>query len=276
MKRIVLAIAIAAMSVASCCCPQGKKCAGTCDQECRQPDWARYAEMEASAEPNTLTEAEQADGWQLLFDGKSTEGWQSSKPVNMGKFPEGGWGITEDGLLYVFAGDGAESANGGDIITTRKFRNFILKVDFKMTEGANSGIKYFVDPFLNTGAGSSIGCEFQILDDDNHPDAKLGVNGNRTLASLYDLIPSQHDPLDPASKYDWLTAMIVVDGNHVEHWLNTEKVVEYERNNQMWDALVAYSKYRDWPNFGNYEEGYILLQDHGHQVFFKNIKIKEI
>ena len=150
----------------------------------------------------------------------------------------------------------------------------MLKVDFKMTEGANSGIKYFVDPFLNTGAGSAIGCEFQILDDDTHPDAKLGVNGNRTLASLYDLIPSRHEPLK--DKFGWNTAMVVVDGNHVEHWLNGEKVVEYERNNQMWDALVDYSKYRDWPNFGNYDQGYILLQDHGHQVFFKNIKIKEL
>ena len=273
-KVIILAIAAVAMIAASCNCPKCKKADECCNQECEQPCWGKYAAMEAAAEPNTLTEAEEADGWKLLFDGKTTEGWQSAKPVNMGKFPEGGWGITEDGLLYVFAGDGAESANGGDIITRDKFKNFVLKVDFKMTEGANSGIKYFVDPFLNTGAGSAIGCEFQILDDDNHPDAKLGVNGNRTLASLYDLIPSKHEPLK--DKFGWNTAMIVVDGNHVEHWLNGEKVVEYERNNQMWDAFVDYSKYRDWPDFGNYEEGYILLQDHGHQVFFKNIKIKEL
>ena len=276
MKRYLIAtFAAVAMIAASCCCPQGRKCTDECGQECCQkPDWGKYAAMEAAAQPNTLTEAEEADGWKLLFDGKTTEGWQSAKPVNMGKFPEGGWGITEDGLLYVFAGDGAESANGGDIITKDKFGNFVLKVDFKMTEGANSGIKYFVDPFLNTGAGSAIGCEFQILDDDTHPDAKLGVNGNRTLASLYDLIPSRHAPLQ--DKFGWHTAMVVVDGDHVEHWLDGEKVVEYMRNNQMWDALVDYSKYRDWPNFGNYEQGYILLQDHGHQVFFRNIKIKEL
>ena len=274
MKRVIFIVAILAMIAPACCRNCKNACPGT--QECQQPCWGDYAAMESAAEPNTLTEAEVSDGWQLLFDGKTTEGWQSSKPVNMGKFPEGGWGITDDGLLYVFAGDGAESANGGDIITTRKYRNFVLKVDFKITEGANSGIKYFVDPFLNTGAGSSIGCEFQILDDERHPDAKLGVNGNRTLASLYDLIPAKRGPWDEADADGWRHAMIVVDGNHVEHWLNGVKVVEYERNNQMWDALVDYSKYRDWPNFGNYEEGYILLQDHGHQVFFKNIKIKEL
>ena len=106
-KVIILAIAAVAMIASSCCCHKSSKCTITCEK----PDWGKYAAMEAAAEPNTLTEAEEADGWKLLFDGKTTEGWQSAKPVNMGKFPEGGWGITEDGLLYVFAGDGAESAN---------------------------------------------------------------------------------------------------------------------------------------------------------------------
>ena len=174
------------------------------------------------------------------------------------------------------AGDGAESANGGDIITTRKYGNFILKVDFKITEGANSGIKYFVDPFLNTGPGSAIGCEFQILDDKRHPDAKLGVKGNRTLGSLYDLIPAPHGDWESYTLDGWSTAMIVVCGNHEEHWLNGHKLLEYERNNQMWNALVAYSKYKDWPNFGNAQEGYILLQDHGFMVSYRNIKIKEL
>ena len=147
-------------------------------------------------------------------------------------------------------------------------------MDFKITEGANSGIKYFVDPTLNKGAGSAIGCEFQVLDDQRHPDAKLGVKGNRTLGSLYDLIPAPEDK--PFDINAWNTAMVVVEGNHVEHWLNGVKLLEYERNNQEWNALVAYSKYRDWPNFGNYEEGYILLQDHGDEVWYKNIKIKEL
>ena len=138
--------------------------------------------------------------------------------------------------------------NGGDIITTRKYRNFILKVDFKITEGANSGIKYFVDPFMNGGPGSAIGCEFQVLDDQRHPDAKLGVNGNRTMGSLYDLIPAPKGEWETYTIDGWQRAMIVVDGNHVEHWLNGHKP----------------------------EEGYILLQDHGFLVSYRNIKIKEL
>jgi hypothetical protein len=180
----------------------------------------------------------------------------------------------EDGILKVLKGAGEESAHGGDIITTKKYKNFVLKVDFKITEGANSGVKYFVDPDLNKGEGSAIGCEFQILDDKNHPDAKLGVKGNRTLGSLYDLIPAPENK--PFFNGFFNTAMIVVKGNHVEHWLNGTKLLEYERNNQMWNALVAYSKYKDWPNFGNAKEGHILLQDHGDEVWFRNIKIKEL
>lgn len=219
---------------------------------------------------NTLTRKEKKDGWALLWDGKTTEGWRGAK---LDAFPEKGW-VVEDGVLKVLAGNGGESTNGGDIITTRLYKNFILKVDFKITEGANSGIKYFVDPTLNKGAGSAIGCEFQVLDDQRHPDAKLGVKGNRTLGSLYDLIPAPEDK--PFDINAWNTAMVVVEGNHVEHWLNGVKLLEYERNNQEWNALVAYSKYRDWPNFGNCEEGYILLQDHGDEVWYKNIKIKEL
>ena len=170
--------------------------------------------------------------------------------------------------------DGAESRNGGDIVTVDKYKNFELSVDFKITPGANSGIKYFVDTDMNKGEGSSIGCEFQILDDLKHPDAKLGVNGNRKLGSLYDLIPAPEDkPFRPGF---FNNARIVVKDNKVEHWLNDVKIIEYERNNQMWRALVAYSKYKIWPAFGEAAEGNILLQDHGDEVWFQNIKIKEL
>lgn len=229
------------------------------------------AAFTSQAQDNTLSKQELKDGWKLLWDGKTTEGWQASKTHN-GQFPRAGW-VIKDGALQVVAADGRESANGGDIITTKKYKNFELLVDFKISTGANSGIKYFVDPDLNKGDGSSIGCEYQVLDDDVHPDAKLGVAGNRTCAGLYDLIAPLKAPLDKAG---FNTARIVVRGNHVEHWLNGVKVVEYERNNQMWNALVAYSKYKDWPDFGNFDSGYILLQDHGDAVSFKNIKIKEL
>jgi hypothetical protein len=225
---------------------------------------------EVNAIVNSISDRESKDGWKLLWDGKTTNGWRGAK---LDVFPVKGW-IIEDGIFKVMKGNGGESANGGDIVTTRKYKNFILKVDFKITEGANSGIKYFVNPDLNKGEGSAIGCEFQILDDEKHPDAKLGVKGNRTLGSLYDLIPAPENK--PFKKNEFNTAMIVVKGNKVEHWLNGVKIVEYERNNQMWNALVAYSKYRDWPQFGNMPEGNILLQDHGDEVWFRNIKIKEL
>lgn len=217
---------------------------------------------------NTISKAEQNDGWELLWDGKTTNGWRAAKGTT---FPKGGWAI-DNGVLKVINANGAESANGGDIVTISKYKNFELTVDFKITDGANSGIKYFVDTDLNKGEGSSIGCEFQILDDKLHPDAKLGVKGNRKLGSLYDLIPAPTDKF--FRKSDFNTARIVVRGNKVIHYLNDIKMVEYERGTQMWSALVNYSKYGVWPNFGNATEGNILLQDHGNEVLFKNIKIK--
>jgi len=240
----------------------------------------KVAAPEVSYLKNELTETEQKQGWKLLWDGKTTAGWRGIKQDH---FPEKGW-VIKEGNLMVQASDGGESTNGGDIVTTRLYRNFILEADFSMTTGANSGIKYFVNTALNKGEGSAIGCEFQILDDVTHPDANLGVRGNRKLGALYDLIPANgqyFNPSLPREKYfngigKWNRARIVVNGNNVEHYLNGIKIVEYERNTQLWRAIVAYSKYRDWPSFGEFTEGNILLQDHGSEVSFCNVKILEL
>jgi len=226
---------------------------------------------------NTLTNNEQRHGWRLLWDGKTSNGWRSARSQD---FPATGW-VIKDGVLTVQPSTGGESTGGGDIVTREQFTNFELKLEFNITEGANSGVKYFVQPELNQGAGSAIGCEFQILDDAKHPDASMGVKGNRTLGSLYDLIPAANMSIPEQSKVfrgigQWNQLRILVRGNHVEHWLNGFKTLEYERNSPMFNALVAYSKYKDWPNFGNWAQGHILLQDHGNEVSFRSVKVREL
>ena len=225
---------------------------------------------------NTLTDAERRQGWQLLFDGTSTDGWRGAK---LDEFPDSGWEVA-DGELRVLPGNGGESTNGGDIVTEDNYSNFELIFEFKPSEGANSGVKYFVDPDLNKGEGSAIGLEYQILDDERHPDASMGVMGNRTMASLYDLIPaSVIDVPGRGKEYkigQWNRGRIVSKDGHVEHWLNGYKVVEYDRHSPMFQALVNYSKYRDWDNFGRFPQGPILLQDHGDAVAFRTIKIREL
>lgn len=225
---------------------------------------------------NQLTEHEIRKGWRLLWDGETSKNWIGAK---LNHFPESGWEIN-DGTLTVLATDGGESTGPGDIITERQYGDFELELEFKITEGANSGIKYFVDPELNRGQGSAIGCEFQILDDKKHPDAKKGIGGNRTVGSLYDLIAAENLSVPGRGKQfkgvgAWNKARIISKDGWVEHWLNNEKAVEYDRRSQMFRALVAYSKYKDWDNFGQWPQGHILLQDHGNTVQFRSIKIKE-
>jgi hypothetical protein len=220
--------------------------------------------------PNTVTARETGEGWKLLWDGRTTAGWRGAK---LDRFPASGWEI-KDGVLTVLEAEGRESAAGGDIVTVDQYGDFELIVEFSITKGANSGIKYFVDPALNKGEGSAIGCELQILDDHEHPDAKAGVNGNRKLAGLYDLIPPRGVRFNGIG--EWNRARIVARGRHVEHWLNGFMTVSYERGTQMWRALVDHSKYVVWPSFGEAAKGHLLLQDHGNRVSFRTIKIREL
>ena len=219
---------------------------------------------------NKLTDREIQEGWKLLWDGKTTNGWRSAKS---NEFPKEGWFI-KDGLLGTIETGGKESAAAGDIVTLEKYKNFELIVDFKYTEGANSGIKYLVNTELNKGPGSAIGCEYQILDNKRNKDAQAGIAGSRTLAGLYDLIPPVN--VRDNGPNQWNRATIILKGNHVEHWLNGQKTVEYERGNDEWRKRVANSKFKIWPKFGEAEDGNILLQEHGNAVYFKNIKIKEL
>ena len=216
---------------------------------------------------NRLSEAERSAGWRLLWDGRSTAGWRGVKAGALK-----GWTVA-DGMLSVTGG-------GGDLVTTRDYRDFELSVDFRLTPGANSGIKYALDS-TQLKAGTALGLEYQLLDDARHPDAKMGRDGNRTLGSLYDLIAARNlsDPASPGKRVnppgEWNRAVLVVRGGHVEHWLNGFKLVEYDRGTPDFGALVAQSKYAGKSGFGEAPQSPILLQDHGDRVDFRSIKLRE-
>lgn len=217
-----------------------------------------------------LSEQEKAQGFKFLFNGKDFSGWRS---VHSAQPPGKRW-VATNGEIRVTASDGSETGN--DIVTTEDYAAFELVFDFKLSEGANSGIKYFVNEKFETGGKSGIGLEYQILDDEKHPDAKLGAAGNRTLASLYDLIPSEKLEKRFQRKIgEWNQGRIqVFPDNRVRYWLNGFKVLEYERKSNIFKALVARSKYEKFEGFGLNDAGPILLQDHGDAVSFRNLKIR--
>ena len=216
--------------------------------------------------PNTLSDREKEEGWTLLFDGKTLDGWRGALRDAM---PDRGWTV-KDGAIEVVPRD--ESGGGSDIVSVDQFSDFELVFDFKLAEGANSGVKYYVTE--NVYDKGALGLEYQVLDDAKHPDAKMGINGNRTLSSLYDLIPATGKRFNGIEQ--WNTGRVVAKNNHIEHWLNNIKTLEYERGSAGYKEHVAESKFSKMKNFGEAAEGHILLQYHNDRVWFRNIKIKRL
>ena len=226
--------------------------------------------------PNTLSSREKAEGWKLLFDGNTPTGWRGAHKK---AFPDKGWKVG-NGEMTVLSSS-IEPNRGGDIVTIDTYEAFELSVEFKITEGANSGIKYFVQE-IEKPQKFVYGLEFQILDDANHPDAKhyTTFEGSRRCAGLYDMIKPQNIRFSGVGQWN-LAEIRVFPDNHVEHWLNGFKTLEYERGSEAFRELVKGSKYaakeyNTKGRFGEAKEGFIMLQDHGDTVSFRSIKIKKL
>jgi 3-keto-disaccharide hydrolase len=208
------------------------------------------------AAPNELTPSERAEGWKLLFNGKTTAGWRSFKKQT---FPQKGW-VVEEGCLKKMA-----NVQGGDIITTNTFNDFDLRWEWRLAPKANNGIKYFI----TEERGEAIGHEYQMIDE-----SPAGPNKHST-ASFYEVLPpNEGSQAKPAG--EWNESRVLVQGNHVEHWLNGAKVLEYELGSEQVKAGVASSKFKNVKGFGEKLKGHILLTDHKDEAWFRDIKIREL
>ena len=222
------------------------------------------AQSQAPLDGLLLTDQEKSEGWELLFDGENLDHWRS---VTSDTFP-GGWEI-EDGSLVL-------NGNGGNIITQEKYGNFELTWEFNLTEGANSGIKYFVDSITHRISGETVtnGPEYQIIDDLNYEGIKDDPNGLSSTGSLYLLYAPENKTLRPAG--EWNQSRIIANNGQIEHWLNGKKVVGYEKGSADFKRKIAETKFKDYPDYGLVSEGHILLTDHQDRVFFRNIRIRRL
>jgi hypothetical protein len=203
--------------------------------------------------------------WRPLFDGSSSGGWRGFKQA---AFPERGWAVAEGTLR-------SEKGAAVDIVTEQQYGDFELMLEFRLAEGGNSGIKYLVDESLVRQGHHGLGFEYQLIDDQRHPDASQGKPGTRTCGALYDLIaPSADRKVNPPGQ--WNEVRLVVDGTRIEHWLNGVKLLEFQRGSPELRAMIADSKYRNLSGFGQPARGHILLQAHGDEVAFRNIRVREL
>ncbi len=222
---------------------------------------------------NSLTEAEIADGWKLLFDGKTSAGWRGYRRETV----PASWQIVDGSLFMDSSARGVSGARDpGDILYDQQFENFHLKLEWKISEGGNSGIFYLGQEPEEMDVIYKTAPEVQVLDNDRHPDARAGIDGNRTAGSLYDLIPARPQNVNPVG--EWNTAEVIINNGSVQHYQNGEVVVEFQLGTKAWHDLVAASKFpalnADWADVAR--RGYIALQDHGDAVWYRNIKIKEL
>ncbi len=208
-------------------------------------------------------------GWITLFDGSSTDAWRSTVSDS---FPKEGWKVKGDELIVLGPTDSTYA--GTDIITKKEYSNFEFELEYKLSPHGNTGVKYFVVDTFPGHQGDYLGMEFQMLDDPDYTTEELGNNlGNHYTGSLYDLIPAPSQKImHPAGQ--WNSIRIVSDGHHVEHWLNGQKILQYERGSDCFEALVARSKYSDLKGFGEMAAGHIMLQGHNSEAAFRNIRIK--
>jgi len=232
----------------------------------------------AAARPNELTAAERAIGWRLLFDGRTLSGWRG---LGYDSVPTAHWKVADGAIEKIASGNvpklaDGQPAHGGDLMTVDSFGDFELAFEWKVAPGANSGVKYNVSERLSMSQApnhAALGFEYQILDDDRHEDGKLP---SHRAGALYDLIaPNARKHVRPVG--EWNRSRIVFRGRHGEHWLNGEKIVEFDLGTPRMDSLIAASKYRSIPGFADRREGggHIVLQDHGDEAYFRSIKVRE-